>query len=91
MIWLKVFGTNSDPKVIASYYMDTMKFKKGCPARTRVDAGTENGHVCQMQREMRWDHVDELARKSCIVGSSNHNQCIESWWVFLDNTMHSTG
>ena len=28
------------------------KVQKGCPARVSVDIGTENGHVCQIQRAM---------------------------------------
>ena len=39
--------------------------------------------TCQMQSALRWDHIDDFARKCYIVGSSNHNQCIESWWSVL--------
>ena len=82
IIWLKAFRT-SDPKVIASYYTDSVTSKMGCPARIRADLGTENGHVCQIQSALRWDHDDQFAKKSFIYGSSNHNQRIECWWSFL--------
>ena len=83
IVWLKAYSTNSNPRIIASYYMESVKCKQGCPSRIRVDAGTENGHMCQMQSALRWDHIDEFARKCYIGGSSNHNQRIESWWSFL--------
>ena len=83
IIWLKAFRTSSDPKVIASYYTDSVESKMGCPVRIRADLGTENGHVCQMQNALRWDHGDQFAKKSFIYGSSNHNQRIECWWSFL--------
>lgn len=81
LIWLKALSTSSDPK--GNYFTDSVSAKKGCLARFRADLGTENGHVCQMQNSMRWDHLDQFAKKSFIYGSSNHNQRIECWWSFL--------
>jgi hypothetical protein len=78
-LWLKAFSTNSDPNIVASYYTDCLKSAMGCPTRIRVDLGTENG----IQSALRWDKMDEFAKKSFIYGSSNHNQRIECWWSFL--------
>lgn len=87
IIWLKAFNTSSDPSVVSSYFISAVKDKGGCPRRIRVDLGTENGHMCQMQNAMRWDHADCFARRSVIFGSSNHNQIIECWWAFLRSHM----
>ena len=83
VIWLEAYSTNSDPSIIASYYIDAVKERKGCPKRIRADRGTENGHIEHMQRFLRNDHLDEYANQSFLYGSSNHNQRIEAWWGFL--------
>lgn len=84
LMWLKVSFTNSDPKVIASYYIETVKERRGCPQRIRADRGTENVAVEQMQMFLRRAATDDFAyHRSFIYGSSNHNQRIESIWSIL--------
>lgn len=84
LMWLKVSFTNSDPKVIASYYIETVKERRGCPQRIRADRGTENVAVEQMQMFLRRAATDDFAyHRSFIYGSSNHNQRIESLWGIL--------
>jgi len=83
IMWLRAYTTNSDPRVIGGYFMNTLRLNAGCPARIRTDMGTENGHMRDMQRAMRWDHRDEFARNCFIYGASTHNQRIEAWWGFL--------
>lgn len=80
VLWLEAHKTNSDPRVIANYFLETISERGGCPKRLRVDLGTENGHMTQMQEFMRYDQHDAFARRSCIKGSSTHNQRIESFW-----------
>jgi len=41
VMWLSVFHTNNDPKVIAGYYMETVKRIGGAPARVRADRKRE--------------------------------------------------
>ena len=83
IIWMEVYTSNSDPALIASYYLDSVKLRKGCPKRLRLDRGTENTYIAQMQMFLRFEHeVDDLTI-CAIFGSSNHNQRIESWWGFL--------
>ena len=80
---MEVFTFNSDPALIPSYYLDSVKLRKGCPKRLRLDRGTENTYIAQMQMFLRFEHeVDDLTI-CAIFGSSNHNQRIESWWGFL--------
>ncbi|KAJ8037931.1 hypothetical protein HOLleu_18876 [Holothuria leucospilota] len=83
IIWIKAYWTNSNPRIIAGYFMEEVEKLGGCPARVRCDMGTENVYLEQMQRFLRYDHVDEFARDCFIYGSSNHNQRIESWWSYL--------
>lgn len=47
MIWLEVYNTNNDPKIIAGYFMDALINADGCPARFKLDLGTDN--VAKMQ------------------------------------------
>ena len=83
MLWLKANVTNSDPRVIAGYFMETVKQLDGVAFRIRTDKGTENVSIGQMQLFLRSYNNDAYANRSFITGSSNHNQRIECWWGFL--------
>lgn len=83
IIWLEANKTNSDPKIIAGYFMESVKKRQGCPARLRADMGTENGHVKHMLMFMRSTGRDQYANACYLTGSSNHNQRIEQWWGTL--------
>ncbi|OWF36819.1 uncharacterized protein LOC110441094 [Mizuhopecten yessoensis] len=76
IMWLNVFTTSSDPKVIAGYYIETLRSKGGCPVLVRGDRGTENTNVAQMQ-----EFLSE--KQSFIYGRSTANQRIEMFWNFL--------
>ena len=83
IIWLKADKTNSNPRLIAGYYMSAVKSLKGVPFRLRADLGTENSCVSQLQTFLRSYNADVYANRSYITGSSKHNQRIEQWWGFL--------
>lgn len=76
IIWLDVYSTSSDPRVVAGYYMEAVQTRKGCPQKMRGDMGTENGHVAEMQTFL-------TGNNSFLYGKSCHNQRIESWWGIL--------
>jgi hypothetical protein len=76
IIWLNVFHTSSDPRVVAGYFMEAVSDKKGCPYFVRGDRGTENGHVAKMQEFL-------TERESFIYGRSTANQRIEMLWNFV--------
>lgn len=76
MIWLEAYHTNSDPRVIAGYYMKAIELRRGCPANMRGDMGTENSHVAQIQSFC-------TGSPSFIYGRSTANQRIERWWGIL--------
>ncbi|KAJ8303805.1 hypothetical protein KUTeg_018728 [Tegillarca granosa] len=49
----------------------------GVPRCIRMDRGTENGYLEDMQNAFRWDHSDTMSgEKSVIIGSfhTNHVQ-----------------
>uniref|UniRef100_A0A8W8K035 Integrase core domain-containing protein n=1 Tax=Magallana gigas TaxID=29159 RepID=A0A8W8K035_MAGGI len=84
IMWLEASTTNSDPKVIAYYFIQAVRRKKGVPKRIRTDMGTENTHVEQMQVFLRRNHQDELSgQKSFLYGKSTHYQRIEWFWGCL--------
>ncbi|XP_067660094.1 uncharacterized protein [Haliotis asinina] len=84
IIWLDVCKTNSDPKVIAGYYIGAVQRLGGCPQRIRADMGSENSYVEQMQIFLRRNHEDDLSgANSFMYGKSTHNQRIEWFWGIL--------
>lgn len=88
LIWLHAGTTNSDPKVIADYFIQEVKKRGGCPSRVRADFGTENTYVENMQMFLRRDHGDEFAgERSYLAGRSTHNQRIEWFWGILRKEM----
>lgn len=81
IIWLNAYYTSSNPSLIASYYMESVKELEGCPAVMRADMGTENSVVCELQRYLREDDTDAFkGDKSFLYGKSCCNQRIECWW-----------
>ncbi|XP_069102385.1 uncharacterized protein [Argopecten irradians] len=81
VLWLKVARTNNNPKVVASYFLEYVQEIKGVPRCLRVDGGTENTYIEDMQKAMRWHDDDDHSReKSVIIGCSTSNQRIERWW-----------
>ncbi|KAK2810384.1 hypothetical protein Q5P01_000407 [Channa striata] len=82
IIWLNAYTTNSDPKLIGGYYMESVQRLGGCPRVVRGDLGTENGYVRGFQRFLRPTQPDDPL-DSYLEGASTANQRIEYWWGFL--------
>lgn len=81
IIWLKAAYTNSDPKVIGSYFVEAIEQAGGYPRLLRTDMGTENALVRDIQQYLRRNDEDDRAgERSYITGASTANQRIESWW-----------
>lgn len=88
ILWLEAGTSNNDPKVIANYFIKTVKNKGGCPKRVRTDLGTENVHIECMQKFLRRDGEDSLAGdKSYLSGKGTLNQRIEWFWGLLRKEM----
>ena len=82
LIWLEAYKTNNDPRVIAGYFIDAVIKAEGCPERLRVDLGTENVIVADMQRYLHLTE-DQPETVNVIFGPSTGNQRIERWWLIL--------
>ena len=81
IIWLRVASSNNDPKVIASYFIDSLSKLKLGQKIIRADRGTENIYVAGIQRYVRRNDEEPPGNGSCFLfGSSTSNQRIESWW-----------
>ena len=74
ILWAEAYHTNSDPSVIATWYLNAVESLRGCSQKIRVDAGTENVTMIRMHKFFT-DNDD-----SAIIGTSTLNTRIESWW-----------
>ena len=84
LLWLEVSRNSSDPAVIAGHYVNTVERFGGCPRILRVDRGTENVTMCNIQQWLRQNDDDAFAdEKSVMFGRSTANQRIEQWWGYL--------
>lgn len=63
MIWLEGFKSNNDPRLITGYFMDAVIESNGCPHRLRLEDGTENSHITEMQKCLH--HSVDEAVKDC--------------------------
>ena len=83
IIWMNVYRTNNNPKIIGGYFLEAVKLVGGCPKFVRGDYGTENKLVGDFQLFLRRNSTDATAGSCYLDGASTCNQRIESWWAFL--------
>ncbi|KAI0666123.1 hypothetical protein C8Q78DRAFT_1072612 [Trametes maxima] len=53
VVWLKIWWTNRNPRLINSYYCDAVEEHGGCPMITQSDRGTENNGIANSQTTLR--------------------------------------
>ncbi|EMD40134.1 hypothetical protein CERSUDRAFT_63618 [Gelatoporia subvermispora B] len=53
ILWLKIWWTNRNPRLIASYYLEAARKKQGIPLVTQSDLGSENYGVANCHTELR--------------------------------------
>ncbi|KAH3880930.1 hypothetical protein DPMN_004852 [Dreissena polymorpha] len=80
MVWLNVYTTNNDPKVIGGYFLKVVEIIGGTAYMIRGDFGTENVLIKDMQNWFK-RHSDHDT--SYLEGASTQNQRIEGWWSYL--------
>ncbi|KAJ8302239.1 hypothetical protein KUTeg_021226 [Tegillarca granosa] len=80
IIWLNVYNTNNNPRIIGRYFLESVKQIRGSPCIVIGDCGTENGHVRDFQT---FFHRNSSFGNVYMSGASTCNQRIESWWGFL--------
>ena len=83
IVWLNVYHTSSNPRIIGGYYCDAVETLGGCPLFVRGDFGTENAHVRDFQKFLRRSVHDSINDRAYLAGTSTHNTRIESWWAQL--------
>ncbi len=84
ILWLEVGPSNSDPRIIASYYLQTVRQLQCVPCMLRCDLGTENKHLEKLQPFFTERYDDPYSGEaSFLYGKSTANQRIESWWSIL--------
>lgn len=83
IIWLEVADTNKKPEVVAKYFLNAVQSLQLIPRVVRMDRGTENFLLADLQSLFRSEHTDDLKHIASLFGSSNHNQRIERFWGSL--------
>ncbi|KAM7427620.1 hypothetical protein ABFA07_021268 [Porites harrisoni] len=79
LLWLRVWTSNCDPKVIGRWYFDYLYETRVMAAMLRVDRGTETGVMATLHSFLRRHHGDMDPSDSVVYGPSTENQ-IERWW-----------
>ncbi|KAJ8043469.1 hypothetical protein HOLleu_10563 [Holothuria leucospilota] len=87
VLWLYAGPSNNNPRFIAYFFLSYIRRLRGVPKIVRADRGTENCHLRDLQKALRWHHRDSFRRnKSFMYGRSTSNQRIEAWWGQLKRT-----
>lgn len=79
VVWIKVWPSNHDPKMIAKFYLEYLVASKLMPCMVRIDRGTETGDLAAIHSylcasENFTDVVPEDALDHVIYGPSTSNQ-----------------
>lgn len=77
VLWIKVWASNSHPKLIGRFYLDYLYEHKTIASRLRLDKGTETGIMATMHAYIRQVHGDMQPEETVIYGPSTSNQV--SW------------
>ncbi|KAK3749360.1 hypothetical protein QZH41_001510 [Actinostola sp. cb2023] len=86
LLWLRVWVSNSDPKLIGRWYLEHLYETRMISAILRVDKGTETGVMGTMHSFLRRHHGDMNPHDTVLYGPSTSNQ-IERWWKELHERM----
>jgi hypothetical protein len=74
LLWLRIWVSNSNPKVIGRWYLDYLYESRVMPSILRLDKGTETGIMATMHSFLRRNHGDMDASDTVIYGPSTSNQ-----------------
>ena len=74
ILWLRIWTSHSDPKLIGRWYFDYLYNKKAIAAMIRIDKGTETGTLATLQAFLRRHHNDMDPMNTVIYGPSTDNQ-----------------
>lgn len=87
IIFLKVWMSNSDPLLIAKFYIEHLLESNTMPVYLRVDRGTETGTMATIHTYLidKFENMEDPSM-SVIFGPSTSNK-IERWWKDLHERM----
>jgi hypothetical protein len=74
VLWVKVWTSNSNPKLIARFYLEHLYQTKTIASIIRVDKGTETVDMVTMHAYLRQHHQDMDPNETVIYGPSTANQ-----------------
>ena len=74
LLWLRVWTTSSDPKLIGRWYLEYLCETKVMSAMMRLDKGTETGTMATMHAFLRRHHNDMDPEDTVLYGPSTSNQ-----------------
>ena len=80
VIWLNIYNTNSDPRIVCGYYMDAVQDVQGCPLIIRTAPGTENATIRECHRYLLRDLDPDGGFVVYMSGCSTASQRTESFW-----------
>ena len=76
LIWLRVWVTNSNPKVVGRWYLEYLYESRVMLSILRLDKGTETGIITMMHAFLRQSHGDMDPCDTVIYGPSTSNQVL---------------
>ncbi|KZS86358.1 hypothetical protein SISNIDRAFT_402285, partial [Sistotremastrum niveocremeum HHB9708] len=83
-MWSKVWRSNRNPRLICSYYLDTIEELGFMPALTQSDRGNENHGIANAQTELRHNQQPSLGRTlQHRWRGKNRNIKPEQFWSFM--------
>ena len=76
ILWLKIWTSHSNPRLIARWYFDHLYEARTIASRIRIDKGTETGKMATMHAFLRRNHGDMDPMDTVIYGPSTANQVL---------------
>ncbi|CAH3141824.1 unnamed protein product [Porites evermanni] len=74
LLWLRVWTSNCNPKVVGRWYLDYLYETRVIPAMLRVDRGSETGIMATMHAFLRRHHGNMEPSETVVYGPSTANQ-----------------
>ena len=74
LLWLRIWVSNSDPKLIARWYLEYLHESRLMPSILRLDKGSETGVMATMHAYLRGNHGGMNPSDTVIFGPSTSNQ-----------------
>eukprot|EP00794_Sanderia_malayensis_P001876 gene1876-2120_t len=79
ILWLKIWRSNSDPKIVGRWYLEYLYETRMIGHNLRIDKGTETGDMATIHAFLMSELGIEDPVASVVYGPSTSNQ-IERWW-----------